>query len=129
MWFIKVMKNGFNFSDRARRKEYWCFVLATFIISIFIAVIQNVIFGVSFANPEVELNAGDFLGLIFNLIILIPSIAVTTRRLHDINKSGWWQLIYFLPILGIFIMLYFLIKGGDKESNRFGDSPIIYEKV
>jgi len=57
--------------------------------------------------------------MLLTLVILIPSVALTTRRLHDIGKSGWWQLIYFLPFLGLIVMLIFLIKGSQEGSNKY----------
>ena len=122
MWFIKVMKNGFNFKDRARRKEYWCFMLATLIFSIVLTLLNFTLFNNLISIGE--LTPIDYLLMLFNLIIIIPSLSLTTRRLHDINKSGWWQLIYLIPIIGLFVMLYFLVQRGDKFENIYGLDPI-----
>jgi len=115
----KVFKKALDFKGRARRKEYWCFALFSFLIYIIIAIIS-----VNFMN-----DTGAILSLIFNLIILIPSISVTTRRLHDVNMSGWWQLLYLIPLIGPLILLFFFIKEGDKGENRFGENPIKEENL
>ena len=66
----------------------------------------------------------EVLGLAFSLAILIPSIAIGVRRLHDINKSGWWILISIIPILGFIVLLIFYIKEGDAGANQYGPSSV-----
>ena len=60
---------------------------------------------------------------LYSLVVLIPSIAVSIRRLHDIGKSGWWLLIAFIPCIGAFVLLYFLIQDSQQESNQYGPNP------
>ncbi|OZS78468.1 hypothetical protein CF394_06845 [Tetzosporium hominis] len=115
-WFIHVMKNTFNFNGRARRKEYWMFALMTFVIS-FVLTMIDIFAGLEFA-PEVGI-----LSTIFGLIILIPSLAVTVRRLHDTGRSGAWILIGLIPLIGWIVMLVFMVLDSQPETNRFGPNP------
>ena len=68
-------------------------------------------------------NPMDNLSTIYTLAILIPSISVATRRLHDVDKSGWWQLLHFILIIGSVVILIWMLKPGTTGSNRFGDDP------
>ena len=91
-WYLGVLKKYAVFSGRARRAEFWYFVLFSTIISIVLAILDGFMSGSIGATPEdVPWDPmGDILTNIYNLAILIPSIAVSTRRLHDVDKSGWW---------------------------------------
>jgi uncharacterized membrane protein YhaH (DUF805 family) len=95
-----------TFSGRARRSEYWWFVLATILVSVVLTGVDMII--------------GLPLSILFSLAVLVPSIAVATRRLHDINKSGWWQLIVFVPLVGAIVLIFWLVKEGSTTENRFG---------
>ncbi len=109
-WYISVLKKYSVFNGRARRKEYWMFVLISGLISIFLQFIDR--------------NVGtQYLALIYGLAVLVPSIAVSVRRLHDIDKTGWWLLVGFIPIVGCLVLIYFFIIDGKQGTNRFGESP------
>lgn len=122
-WYLDVLKNNYaNFSGRARRKEYWMFSLINIII---IAVLYAILMS------SVDYYSGDISGLgIFALVVLciyalgifIPSLAVTIRRLHDTDKSGWWYLISFIPFGGLIIFV-FMCLDGNKGDNKFGEDP------
>ncbi|WP_159017062.1 DUF805 domain-containing protein [Cognatiluteimonas profundi] len=115
-WYLKVLKNYFNFEGRARRKEYWMFVLVNLIVS----------FGLSMVDGIVGLKSASgigTLGAIYSLAVLVPSIAVGARRLHDLDKSGWWQLIAFVPIIGWIVLIVWAASAGQAGSNRFGPDP------
>ena len=109
MNFLKSVETCFfkyaNFNGRASRSEFWWFYLFTILVWIVGFVI----------NPVVE--------LIFIVGLLIPYIAVTSRRLHDIDKSGWLQLIGIIPLIGTIIMIIWCATEGSKKKNQFG-SPI-----
>ena len=108
---LVVFENYANFSGRARRSEYWYFVLACFIISIVLELVESIITsgnGVTMYTSDRSAFAD-----LFSLLIFLPSLAVGVRRLHDSDKSGWWIL---LPIYN----LYLLIRKGTVGSNRFG---------
>ena len=110
-WFIDcITKNYANFSGRARRKEYWMFNLFN-IIACFVVMLLD-----SF----LELN--NILILIYVLAILLPSYAVTVRRLHDTGKSGWWLLLMFVPF-GNIILLIFCLIDSTPGPNQYGENP------
>ena len=110
-WYLGVLKKYAEFTGRAQRKEYWMFFLINLIITIVIGVIEGVI------------GSPGFIGLIYALAILIPGLAVTVRRLHDINRSGWWFLIVFVPVIGAIVLLVFACIAGDPGENDFGSNP------
>lgn len=116
-WFLKVLKQYLDFSGRARRKEYWMFALFTLIFMIVAAVLDNVL-GIAFYGTGP-------IYMIYSLVVLIPSLAVLVRRLHDIGKSGAWFFISFIPIVGAIWMLVLLIKAGDAGDNKYGPDPKI----
>ncbi len=111
-----------NFSDRASRSEFWLFTLFTAIVSSMLAFLDPLIAGESFVDYDATFPP---LSNIFFVAILIPAISVSVRRLHDVNRSGWWLLIE-LTIIGIlFPILYWCCKKGDEGENRFGPKPIV----
>jgi len=116
--FISVFKNWLNFSGRACRSEYWFFYLSVFLITI-ILTIAEIIAGVY----SEEFGYGP-LSLLFSIIIVIPSISVTSRRLQDRGISGWWQLSYF-TIIGIFVILILLILPAKEDENKWGRNPLL----
>ena len=106
MGFLEALKvcfrKYFDFDGRASRSEYWFFYLWTVLIGVVAVLLDSLIFPVDSIKPLDEL---------VTLIFFFPSLAVFCRRLHDINKSGWWQLIlYFLPIIGWIILGIWLLK-------------------
>lgn len=107
-WKNAVLENYANFSGRANRPQYWWFVLTAIIISLVLQVLGNAssIFGL--------------VGAIYSLAVLIPSIAVSVRRLHDINKSGWWLLLIFIPIIGFIILIVWHATRGTEGENKHG---------
>ncbi len=116
-WYLEVLKKYAVFDGRARRKEYWFFVLFNVIISIVLSVVDSAIgFSTDAGNVGV-------LGGIYSLAVLIPSIAVTVRRLHDTERSGWWFLIAFVPLVGWIILLVFTLFDGTPGPNKYGADP------
>ena len=111
-WYIKVLENYANFEGRARRMEYWMFVLINFFITIGIGLISGL------------LGFGEFLGTLYGLAIFIPSLAVSVRRLHDSGRTGWWILLFLIPVLGTIILIIFFCFEGEKGSNQYGPDPI-----
>ena len=102
-----ALTNFINFEGRASRSEYWWFFLFYVIVYIGALIIDSV------------LSLG-VLGLLVTLGLLAPSLAVGARRLHDINKSGWWQLLCLIPLVGFLILIYFYVQKSDAGTNRFG---------
>lgn len=116
-WYLEVLKKYAVFTGRAGRPEYWYFTLFNALIVIFLAVLD--VFGGLFSS---EIGAG-LLTSIYGLATLIPNISVTARRLHDINRSGWWMLIYLVPLIGFIVMLIFTVKESDAGFNAYGPNP------
>lgn len=109
-WYMKALKNYVGFEGRARRKEYWNFALFNFLISLALAVV------------DAMLETGVLTGL-YGLAVLLPGLAVSVRRLHDTNRSGWWLLIGLVPVVGAIALLVFALLDSDPGPNRYGPSP------
>lgn len=120
-WYLKVLKQYADFSGRARRKEFWMFVLFNFIFSI-IAMFLDKVLGTTLNIYEQSVDYG-WIYLIYGLLVLIPFIAVSVRRLHDIGKSGWAYLIGLIPIVGAIILLVWFCKDSEISENKWGPNP------
>ena len=116
---ISVLTNWNNFSDRACRSEFWYFALAVFLVSIIISIIE-----IATGMVDFESAGMGILSIIFNLLILVPSISVTSRRLQDRGISGWWQLSYF-TIIGIFIIPILCILPAKEDENKWRTNPLL----
>lgn len=108
-WYIKVLKNYAVFEGRASRQEYWMFTLFNIIISIAIGFLSGILSSITKTDQSV-------LGVIYSLAVLIPSIAVAIRRMHDTDRNGWWSIV---PIVG----LIFAIEAGNQGQNKYGPDP------
>jgi len=115
-WYLAVLKNYAGFEGRARRMEFWMFTLINAVIIVVLEIIAAVL--------------GDNGGIIFyilvglyGLAVLIPTIAVQVRRLHDTNRSGWWYFIGFVPLVGGIILLVFSFTAGTPGPNQYGPDP------
>ena len=111
-WYLAVLKNYFGFSGRARRSEYWYFILFNFLITIALAIID------SFVDPQ-----QNIITVIYIIALIIPGLAVAFRRLHDTDRSAWWILIGLVPLVGAIILIVFYCQEGTKGDNRFGPDP------
>ncbi len=116
-WYIEVLKKYVVFNGRARRKEYWYFVLFNMLIGIAVSIIDCI---TGTFNPQV--GAG-ILGGLYSLAVLLPSIAVSVRRLHDTNRCGWWLFIAFVPIIGAIVLIVFFVSDSNPEENQYGPNP------
>lgn len=122
-WYRKVLLENYgNFSGRARRAEYWNFVLMN--ILIMLGLYGIIILG-AVAEAAVLVIIGFALVILYSLFTLIPSLAVAVRRLHDTNKSGAYLLLGFIPLAG-FVLLAFYIVEGDAHDNSYGPDPKNY---
>jgi uncharacterized membrane protein YhaH (DUF805 family) len=110
-WYIKVLSNYATFSGRARRKEYWMFFLFNFIAAFIIGFTSGFI-GSALHQGDISRDGG----LIYNLAVLLPSLAVAVRRMHDSGRSGWWILFPFVNL----VLLCFDSEPGD---NKYGPNP------
>ncbi|MDQ0795180.1 DUF805 domain-containing protein [Streptomyces sp. B1I3] len=109
-WYLNVLKNYAGFSGRARRKEYWMFVLFNFIVAVVLVAIG--------AALKTQIPY-----IIYIVAVLIPMLAVVVRRLHDTGRSGWWFLITFVPLVGGIILLVFMCTEGARGTNEYGADP------
>ena len=129
MDFFKVIKICFkkyaDFSGRASRTEFWNFFAFLVVLQITFDFIDSIILGV----PYIELNFWDgYLGNIFYILTFVPGISVSARRLHDINKSGWWMLIV-LTVIGSIPLIYWYCKKGEDKANKYGPNSAVFKKT
>ncbi len=121
-WYLKVMRDNYaNFSGRARRKEYWMFVLVQTIVMIGLMILDSVL-GLDFELQGISLGYG-YLYLIGLIVHFIPSLAVLVRRLHDVGKSGWFYFIFLIPLIGVLWLLVLYCTEGQKQDNKWGPDP------
>lgn len=94
-----------DFEGRAKRPEYWWFALFVFLVSMATGLVSQIISG------------------LFSLAVLLPQLAAGARRLHDTNRSGWWLLLGFIPVIGWIVLIVFLAQEGEAVDNQFGSTP------
>jgi uncharacterized membrane protein YhaH (DUF805 family) len=116
-WYLMVVKRFADFSGRSQRAEYWYFVLFNFIISFVLGFVDGL------AGTIISETGLGILGILYGLFILIPSISVGVRRLHDTGRSGWWLLIGLIPIIGAIVLIIFFIQDSQSETNTYGPNP------
>jgi uncharacterized membrane protein YhaH (DUF805 family) len=123
MSFTAAVRSVFSqyaqFGGRARRSEYWWFVLFSILVGIVASILDSVL-GTDF---EGSATSSGIISLIVNLALLLPSLAVGARRLHDTDRSGWWLLIALIPLIGAIVLIVFFVKDSTQGPNRFGPSP------
>jgi uncharacterized membrane protein YhaH (DUF805 family) len=107
--YLKVLREYATFSGRARRREYWMFVLVNIIVAVALSLIDGVLF-----------DGAMLLSGLYWLAILVPSLAVGVRRLHDTGRSGWWLLISLVPVVGGLVLFVFTVLDGDPGPNAYG---------
>lgn len=112
-WYVAVMRRSFDFSGRANRREYWWFVGLVTLFSIVVGAIFEII------SPD----ASTIVSGLFSLVHLVPSLSVGARRLHDTGRSGWWQALGLVPLIGFLVLLVLMLLKGNEGSNRFGEPP------
>ncbi|KVX01594.1 DUF805 domain-containing protein [Shewanella frigidimarina] len=104
-YFVGALKKYADFTGRARRKEYWMFILVYTIINIVLAVLGL-----------------ETISMIVSLALLVPSLSIAARRLHDTGRSGWWQLILLIPLIGLIVLIVFLAQDSH-DANDYGVNP------
>ena len=132
MGYTDAVKFGFiryfDFTTRSSRSEFWWWILFTFLVGVALVIVNSILFGPSIQQSDaggtyVHFGGGVF-GTIFEVVILIPTIAICCRRLHDTDKSGWRQLLAIIPIIGWCILLYWFVQPGEDGQNSFGANPL-----
>ncbi|WP_256107851.1 DUF805 domain-containing protein [Streptomyces sp. ODS05-4] len=110
-WYLDVLKKYATFTGRARREEFWMYVLLSCLVGVVFSVVDGV------------LGTYGLLGIAYSLGVFLPGLAVTVRRLHDTGRSGWWVLIALVPFVGAIVLLVFLVSDGTPWPNAHGHSP------
>ena len=105
-WYLEVLKKYLVFEGRARRQEYWMFMLVNFVVSVVLAIL-------SFGTLET----------LYGLAVFLPSLGVSFRRLHDTDRSGLWLLLGLIPLLGALVLLYFFAQDSTPGTNQYGPNP------
>lgn len=115
-WYFKVLSNYATFQGRAHRREFWMFVLVNIILAGVLRVVDKIL--------GWQLGGGvGVLSLIYTLLVLVPSLAVQVRRLHDTDRRGRWLLLLLFPVFGWLMLLAFYSQHSTPEENRFGPQP------
>lgn len=107
-----------DITGRARRSEFWWFALFVFGAHIVLGILDGLLFGT---------GGGGLIGSLFSLAVLLPSITVAGRRLHDIGRSAWWLLICLIPVAGWLVLLWWYIQPGEVGPNEYGPDPLAGE--
>lgn len=110
-WYVEALKKYAVFSGRARRKEYWMFVLFNIIITIVLSIVDRM------------LKLDNVLSAIYSLVLIIPGISVSVRRLHDIGKRGWWYFISYIPLIGQIWFIILMCTDSQYGENMYGLNP------
>jgi uncharacterized membrane protein YhaH (DUF805 family) len=115
--FLQAFRKYAQFSGRAKRAEFWWFFVLATIFCFLLAVVDSMI-GTYSESLEMGL-----LSTVFGLSTIVPTFSVGARRLHDVNSSGWWQLLLLVPLFGALFLIYLMLQRGAAEENRFGPPP------
>jgi uncharacterized membrane protein YhaH (DUF805 family) len=111
-----------TFSGRAGRREYWWFFLFCVIVSILTSILDAYL-GTGFESDSAVLADQGVVSSLVTLLLLLPNLAVGARRLHDTGRSGWWQLLFVIPCVGVIVLIVFFATAGDRMPNKYGDVP------
>ena len=115
-WYLEVLRKYAVFDGRARRTEFWLFVLFNGLIVFVLSFIEAIVGITPIAGVSI-------LGSLYSLAVFIPSLAVGARRLHDTGRSGWWLLIYIVPLIGAIVLLVFFVQDSQDGDNQYGPNP------
>lgn len=125
-----VFSNYVTFSGRACRSEYWWFILFSVIVGILLSTLDGLLFGYTLTTETGEgmasfdLQTVGILAGIWSLVTFLPSLAVAVRRLHDTGRSAWWLLLFFLPLIGVIVLIVWFATRGTVGPNDHGPDPI-----
>ena len=112
-----------TFQGRASRSEYWWYILAFFLFAVVVSIIEGAVLAPMLGFEAFDPSAGNPMSMIISLALFLPTLAVAIRRLHDIDRSGWWYLIGFIPLIGFLVLIYWYVQPGSDDENRFGPPP------
>ncbi|GLB52529.1 aminopeptidase [Neptunitalea chrysea] len=114
-WYLKVLRQYVDFKGRARRQEYWMFILFNIIFSI-VAAILDMLLGTGLDDVGV-------IRTLYSLVVFLPGFAVAVRRLHDVGKSGWMCLVGLIPLVGAIWLIVLMATDGEPGENKWGPNP------
>lgn len=121
MDFMTAVRTCFSkyvdFSARARRSEFWYFVLFTFLVGIVAGILDGIL------GTDYDGGSGGLISTLTSLGLFLPQLAVGARRLHDIGRSGWWQLIGIIPVVGWIIVIVWFATDTKPGANQYGPDP------
>ena len=120
-WMIEPLRKYATFSGRAPRSELWWFMLLALLLGLLVGGVDIGIFGLRWLSTDAPIGPT---GTLVSLALIIPGVAVAVRRLHDLDKSGWWYLIGIIPLIGGLVLLYWFVQRGTEGANRFGPDPL-----
>ncbi|GAC1484102.1 MAG: DUF805 domain-containing protein [Flavisolibacter sp.] len=125
-WYLKALRQYVDFSGRARRTEYWMFILFNVIYALSAMAVDNAL-GITFHftgpdGAQVSILYG-FIYVLYSLAVFLPSFAVAVRRLHDVGKSGWMLLVGLIPIIGAIWLLILFCTNSQDGTNKWGPNP------
>lgn len=115
-WYTSVLKKYAVFDGRASRTEFWMFVLFNIIAAVIVSIVDHIL------GTRTASGVG-ILGSIYSLAVLLPTIGVSIRRLHDTGRSGFWLLIAFVPFIGAVVLIVFYILESQPGDNEYGPYP------
>ncbi len=127
-WYFLALRRIFSYRGRSRRKEFWYFYLFGYIVLILTRIVEMML-GLNTVEEtayQVTHGPGVLMGII-GIPHVLAAIAVQVRRLHDIDRSGFWTLIFLIPIVGSIVLLVFDVLNGTEGENRFGPDPLAEE--
>ncbi|WP_028110504.1 DUF805 domain-containing protein [Ferrimonas futtsuensis] len=116
-WYLMAWQRCLQFSGRSRRTEYWMFFLINILVAIAIALMDLML-----GTVDEQTHTGTF-STLYSFIVILPTLALTVRRLHDTGRTGWWVLISLIPVLGVIVLLVFMALDGEPGGNHYGASP------
>ena len=121
-YYFNVLDKYTIFTGRTSRKEYWMFILFNFLISGIAILIDNLI------GTTIQTDYGDtlpygYIYMLYVLALIIPSIAVSVRRLHDVGKSGWFMLLALIPVIGSIWFIVLILSNSNQWDNKYGANP------
>lgn len=116
-WYMSMLRGYDDFTGRARRRDYWLFLLANLLLACVTAVLDFVV------GSEIGLAGLGPFGTLLMVIVALPSLALGVRRLHDSGRSGWWMLVSLVPFIGVVALLVLMVLPGTSGPNEYGPDP------
>ena len=113
-----------TFSGRASRSEYWWWTLAVVLVMLAIGLVEGALLPPMMGFEPYREQTGQPISMVVSLALLLPCLAVSVRRLHDRDKSGWWYLLGLIPVIGPIVLLVWYVQAGTPGDNRFGPDPL-----